>query len=194
MPTPRPRAACSACSKRTAACHQSSTIRGQPGIAVAQHGRWRAALHPGRSKRLPERLGCGRLAVTGEGEAVLGTPGVDHLARDHLEVWRLRPVPAAHVAAIKSNHDGAGHLRRGELRILGRWRSGTTSWPTRNVLFRTVPAFCAPLIGNSSDRRVETLPKGTSAAIGPSRRPAQVRQPPAGRRSRAAKLFGSPGP
>src|SRR3954469_10744536 len=26
VPAPRPRAACSACSKRTAACHQSSTI------------------------------------------------------------------------------------------------------------------------------------------------------------------------
>ena len=31
---------------------------------------------------------------------MLSTPGVDHLARDHLEV-ALRPVPAAHVATIK---------------------------------------------------------------------------------------------
>src|SRR3954468_21207379 len=44
-----------------------------------------------------ERLGCGRLAVTGEGEAVLGAPGVDHLARDHLEV-APRPVPAASIS------------------------------------------------------------------------------------------------
>src|SRR3954471_14153586 len=43
-------------------------------------------------------------------------------------------------------------------------RSGTTSSPTRNVLFRTVPAFCAPLIGSSSDKRAATLPKGARAA------------------------------
>src|SRR4051812_20553520 len=43
-------------------------------------------------------------------------------------------------------------------------RSGTTSWPTRNVLFRTVPAFCALLIGSSSDRSAATLPNGARAA------------------------------
>ena len=36
--------------------------------------------------------------------------------------------------------------------------------PTRYTLLRTVPAFCAPPIGNSSDRRVATLPKGARAA------------------------------
>src|SRR4051812_34836024 len=36
----------------------------------------------------------------------------------------------------------------------------TTSSPTRNVLFRTVLAFCAPLIGSSSDKWAATLPKG----------------------------------
>src|SRR4051812_5167767 len=41
---------------------------------------------------------------------------------------------------------------------------GTTSWPTRSVLFRTVPAFCAPLSGSSSDKRAATLPKGARAA------------------------------
>jgi hypothetical protein len=58
----------------------------QPGIAVAQHRRRRVRPHPGRGERLPERLGRGRRAVAGEGEAVLGALGVDHLARDHLEV------------------------------------------------------------------------------------------------------------
>src|SRR5208283_438933 len=38
------------------------------------------------------------------------------------------------------------------------------SSPTRNVLFRTVPAFCAPLIGSNSDSRSATLPNGASAA------------------------------
>src|SRR3954467_9867981 len=42
----------------------------------------------------------------------------------------------------------------------------TTSWPTRNVLFRTVPAFCAPLIGSSSDKRVATLPNGEGRELG----------------------------
>src|SRR5215210_3877685 len=32
-------------------------------------------------------------------------------------------------------------------------RCGTKSRPTRKVLFRTVPAFFAPLIGSSSDKR-----------------------------------------
>jgi len=82
----------------------------QPGIAVAQHRCRCVRTHPGRGKRLPERLGCGRRAVAGEGEAVLGAPGVDDLARDHLEV-ALRPVPAADVAAIKPNHDGSGRRR-----------------------------------------------------------------------------------
>src|SRR3954469_10067120 len=41
------------------------------------------------------------------------------------------------------------------------WR---TFSPTRSVLLRTVPAFCAPPIGNSSDRRVPTLPNGPKAA------------------------------
>src|SRR3954469_9790539 len=82
----------------------------QPGITVAQHGRRCVRTHPDRGKRLPERLGCGRLAVAGEGEAVLGAPGVDHLARDHLEV-ALRPVPAAYVTAIQPNHDGAVRRR-----------------------------------------------------------------------------------
>jgi hypothetical protein len=40
----------------------------------------------------------------------------------------------------------------------------TTASPTRSVLVRTVPAFCAPLIGSSSDSSTATLPNGASAA------------------------------
>src|SRR3954447_24373573 len=50
----------------------------------------------------------------------------------------------------------------------------TTSWPTHNVLFRTVPAFCAPPIGSSSDRRVATLPKGQRCR--PGRHVGQLRR------------------
>src|SRR3954464_14190717 len=71
-------------------------------------------------------------------------------------------------------------------------RCGTTSWPTRNVLFRTVPAFCAPLIGSSSDRRAATLPNG-ARAVNLAVTQASSGAGPAPR-SRAAKLFGSPGP
>ena len=85
----------------------------QPGIAVAQHRRGRVRAHARRGERLPERLGRGHRAVAGEGEAVLVAIGVDHLARDHLEVAPLPPVPAAHVAAIEPDHDGAGRRRRG---------------------------------------------------------------------------------
>ena len=35
---------------------------------------------------------------------------------------------------------------------------------TRRILFRTVLACCVPLIGNNSDSRAATLPKGANAA------------------------------
>ena len=44
---------------------------------------------------------------------------VDHLARDHLKLSLLRPVPAADIAAIQPNHDRFGWLRRHLLRRLG---------------------------------------------------------------------------
>jgi hypothetical protein len=46
---------------------------------------------------------------------VLGSAGIDDLARDHLEV-ALPPVPTAHVAAIKPDHHGAGRARHGRPR------------------------------------------------------------------------------
>jgi hypothetical protein len=50
---------------------------------------------------------------------VLGAVGIDHLARDHLEVALLLPMAAAYVAAIEPNHDGAGRLRRRPPQRLG---------------------------------------------------------------------------
>src|SRR5208282_1676362 len=67
----------------------------------------------------------------------------------------------------------------------------TTASPTRNVLFRTVPAFCAPLIGSNSDSRAATLPNGASAAyraVTYASSGAMV----AASRSSTAKLFASP--
>src|SRR5271165_4076381 len=80
----------------------------QPGITIAQHRRRRVRVHASRTERLRERFGRDRLAVAGEGEAVPGAIGVDHLACDYLEMALLLPVPAAHVAAVKPNHDGVG--------------------------------------------------------------------------------------
>jgi hypothetical protein len=94
----------------------------QPGIAVAQHGRRRIRTHSSRGERLPERLDRSRLAVAGEGEAVLDAMSVDHLARDHLEVALFPPVPAAHIATIEPNHDGSDRLRCGPLHGPGRVR------------------------------------------------------------------------
>src|SRR5208337_3626391 len=65
--------------------------------------------------------------------------------------------------------------------------------PTRNVLFRTVPAFCAPLIGSNSDSRAATLPNGASAAyraVAYANSGATV----AASRSRTAKLLAPPEP
>jgi hypothetical protein len=86
--------------------------RPQPGMTIAQHRRRRVRVHSGSTERLRERFGRGRLVVAGEGEAVLAAIGVDHLARDHLEMALLLAVPAAHVAAIKPNYDGGGWRRR----------------------------------------------------------------------------------
>jgi hypothetical protein len=71
-----------------AMCHQSST-----------------SVTAGRAERLRERFGRRRLAVAGEGEAMLRAIGVNHLARDHLEMALLPAVPAAHIAALKPNYD-----------------------------------------------------------------------------------------
>jgi hypothetical protein len=52
----------------------------------------------------------------------LGAIGIDHLARDHLKMTLLLPVPTTHVAAIKPDHDGFGWLRHGLFRCLGSGR------------------------------------------------------------------------
>jgi len=75
----------------------------------------------------------------------------------------LLPVSAAHIAAIQPNNNDTGRLCRRLLRRLDEVLL-QISVPTRSVLFRTVPAFCAPLIGSNSDRKAATLPKGTNAA------------------------------
>jgi hypothetical protein len=78
-------------------------------------------VHASRTERLRERFGRRRLAFAGEGEAVLDAISVDHLARDHLEMALLLAVPAAHVPAVKPNHnrDNRGGWRhRSQLRRL----------------------------------------------------------------------------
>ena len=133
----------------------------QPGIAVAQHRRRRVRRHAGHCERLLERVGGDRGAVARESEAGLAALSVDHLAGDHLKMPLVLPVPAADIAAIKPNNDGFGCCAAAR-----RYRGigCTTASPTRMVLFRTVPAFGAPLTGSNSDSRSATLPNGASAA------------------------------
>ena len=50
---------------------------------------------------------------------MLGAIGVDHLARDHLEMALLLSVPTAHVAAVKPHHHSADLRCRGLRRHLG---------------------------------------------------------------------------
>jgi hypothetical protein len=64
-------------------------------------------MHAGRGERLRKRIRRGRLAVAGKGEAVLGASGIDHLARNHLEMAFLLPVPTTNVATIKPDHHRA---------------------------------------------------------------------------------------
>jgi len=89
------------------------------GIAVAQHRRRRVCLHTSRGERVLERIGCHRGAIARECEAGLDAMSVDHLARDHLEMALVLPVPTADVAAIQPKHDPFGWLRRPLLRHLG---------------------------------------------------------------------------
>jgi hypothetical protein len=126
---------------------------------------------------------------------MLAAIGVNHLARDHLEMTLVLAVPATQLAAVKPN------LNR-DNRVAGDIAVGfavsvlcccTTLSPTRSVLFRTVPAFCALLIGSSSDSSTATLPNGVSAAyraVTQARSGAIASLP----RSSAAKLFAHPGP
>ena len=97
---------------------------------------------------------------------MLGTPGVDHLARNHLE-GALRPAPAAHVAAIEPNHDGAGWLRRGSLRGPG----GVLLHDLLADPQRPVPDRAGVLrpadwqqLGQERHRSAATLPNGARAA------------------------------
>jgi hypothetical protein len=92
----------------------------------------------------------------------LVSSGVDDLAGDHLKTPLVLAVAAADVAAVKPNNDGFGRLCRYLCRFRGvRLHNGLA---VRIVLFRTVPAFGAPLIGSKSDSRSATLPNGASAA------------------------------
>jgi hypothetical protein len=61
----------------------------QSGIAVAQHRRRRVRSHSRRSEHLLERLGCSHWTSADKGQAMLDTPRIDDLARDHLEVAPL---------------------------------------------------------------------------------------------------------
>ena len=195
VPAPRPRAACSACSKRTAACHQSST-------SVAFGSTSRCSRHSpaspshstvaGVSAPTPAAASACRNAsdavawpLRDEGEAVLGAIGVDHLARDHLEVAPLPPVPVAHVAAIEPDHDGAGRLRRGLVRGLGGMR-------LHDVLRRPAASGCAPCPRSAPRRAAAARTAGrrpcrTAPAphTAPSRRPVRARPRP--RRGRARR-------
>jgi hypothetical protein len=130
-------------------------------------------VHTGCGKRLRERFGRGRLAVAGEGEAVLDGVDVNHLARDHLEMALFLAVPAAHVA-VKPNDTGviAGGAVGFVVSALCRC---TTVSPTRSVLFRTVPAFWAVSIAD--DRRPQRHRRDHQAG---SREPDQAATPNAG--------------
>src|ERR1700759_3544337 len=83
----------------------------QPGVPIAQYRRWRVGVHPGRGERLCERARRSCLAVARKGETVLPASGIDHFARNHLEMAFLLAVPTAHVATIKSNSHGANWPR-----------------------------------------------------------------------------------
>jgi hypothetical protein len=103
------------------------------------------------------------LAVARESEAGLVSFSVDYLAGDHLKMPLVLAVPAADVAAIKSNHDGFAGPRRRRLRRCRdmRLHNGLTG-PHGSVAHRA--AFAAPPTGSSSDSRSATLPNGASAA------------------------------
>ena len=119
---------------------------------------------PRYRERLLERTECNPWAVPRESEAGLVSFSVNCLADDHLKMAFILPVSAADVASIKPNNDGFGRPRRYRLRRSRGVRQDDRLTETRIVLFRTVPAFAAPLTGSSSDSKSATLPNGASAA------------------------------
>ena len=133
----------------------------QPGIAVAQHRRWRVRRYACRREDLLERIRCDRRRIACESRAGLAALSVNHLAGNHLKLLLVLAVLAADVAAVQSQNDGIGRPRCRRLRLFAACGYATAS-PARMVLFRTVPALCAPPT-SSSQSRSATLPNGVSA-------------------------------
>jgi len=169
----RPRAVCNPCSKRMATCHQSSAHRGrrerlalqppQPSISIAQHRRRRVGVHPAAASACANASAEAPLGRCGEGEAVLGASGI----KSPCPQSPRNGVPPAGADYERSHHQADHHRASYGFAVASpsRWRNWPTTFsPTRSVLFRTVPAFCAPLIGSNSDSRIATVPNGASAA------------------------------
>jgi hypothetical protein len=166
-----------------------------PNVAAAQNSRRRVPIYSGHNERLLESVGGDSGPVARESKTRLDAISTDHLARNHLKMALLLPVPTADVAAIKSNHGRFIWLRRGRLDRVGAMGC-TTSSATRNVLFRTVPPFRAPSIGSNSDSRAATLPNGARGdhlrqeldckLLGPRKPEPEVRERACSLRSRHA--------
>jgi hypothetical protein len=169
---PRPRAVCSACSKRTAICHQSSTtvafgrasrcnrqrpaspslstVAGVSAVTPAAASAWLNA-----SDAIAGELRA-KAKRDGFPSASMILPAITSKCRSS---WRcrLRTYPPsrptmtglADVAVAVSDFAACGCA---------------TALPACIVLFRTVLAFGAPLTGSNSDSRSATLPNGASAA------------------------------
>jgi hypothetical protein len=86
-----------------------------------------SACIPAAASEAPERTRPRRSPCRGGKGEALGASGIDHLARNDIEMALLLAVPAAHVSAIESDYHSTTR-RRG-----GPW-----------VLFRMLPALCAP--------------------------------------------------
>ena len=160
---PRPRAACSACSKCTAACHQVEHDRG-----LRQH----LTLHPSHSPASPSHSTVAGVsactASSGERllerfDAIVG-PLRAKAKRDWMpwasitlpaitSKWRsLMPMATADVAAIGKPqiHDGLRCLRRGSA-LPSWWRAAAQQVFRRPATSCSAPcpAFCAPQIGSA---------------------------------------------
>jgi hypothetical protein len=91
----------------------------QPGITIAKHRRGVSACTPAAVSARANASAEAAWPLRAKAKAVLGVAGVDHLARDHLEMALLLAEPAAHVATVKSDHHSAARRRHGPLRRLG---------------------------------------------------------------------------
>ncbi|MGD9657004.1 MAG: hypothetical protein AB7U61_05075 [Methylocystis sp.] len=104
-------------------------------VAVAKHRRRRAETHA-RAYNSIRKFAC-RIAVATNGDAMLRSIDIEHLAREHFEFSLVVTMPAVQIASPKADHDSGGH----RVNVGIRHSLGTQS---RDMVADTAASDCSP--------------------------------------------------